>query len=201
MSTPKVDNSGTAGQLGRRRNSAESQQALFDAARELFAERGFERTTTREIGERAGLDPTLIARYFGSKTELYMRVLRSDFDEQSSGAPADLLEPGRMAEVLDRISRRGPGPILDAVVRPHHDPQVRAESLDIATERVVDPLRRRFEREGTPDPELRAEILVAAFVGVAISRYTGAFPRLSAAPAEDIAPLLRAALEHLTTAG
>ncbi|MFD9659211.1 helix-turn-helix domain-containing protein [Streptomyces mirabilis] len=34
----------------------------------LFAERGFDRTTIRDIGERAGVDPALIARYFGSKT-------------------------------------------------------------------------------------------------------------------------------------
>jgi AcrR family transcriptional regulator len=32
------------------------------AAKDLFDERGFQRTTTRDIGERAGLDPTLISR-------------------------------------------------------------------------------------------------------------------------------------------
>ncbi|MFE2696343.1 TetR family transcriptional regulator [Streptomyces mirabilis] len=29
---------------------------------------GFDRTTIRDISERAGVDPALIARYFGSKT-------------------------------------------------------------------------------------------------------------------------------------
>ena len=74
----------------RRRNAADSRQALLAAAQELFAERGFERSTIRDIGDRAGLDPTLIARYFGNKAALYLAALRSDFDAEDDAVP-DLL--------------------------------------------------------------------------------------------------------------
>ncbi len=48
---------------------AATRQALLDAARALFGEHGYEGTTRREIGVRAGADPALIARYFGSKAD------------------------------------------------------------------------------------------------------------------------------------
>jgi AcrR family transcriptional regulator len=42
---------------------------LRDAAREIFAERGY-RATTREIADRAGVSHELIFRYFESKEKL-----------------------------------------------------------------------------------------------------------------------------------
>jgi AcrR family transcriptional regulator len=47
------------------RDAAASKQALLEAARSLFGQRGFKSTTIRDIGERAGVDAALIARYFG----------------------------------------------------------------------------------------------------------------------------------------
>src|SRR6266536_411309 len=44
-----------------------SRSALVDAATALFDERGYEATTIRQIGELAGVDAALIARYFGGK--------------------------------------------------------------------------------------------------------------------------------------
>src|SRR6478752_10748614 len=64
---------------GRRvRDSSASRRSLLDAAGALFHARGYEATTVREIGERAGVDPALIARYFGSKEALYLAVLADE---------------------------------------------------------------------------------------------------------------------------
>ena len=54
--------------------SIRTRQAIQDAARELFASNGFERTTVREIGARAGIDPAMIIRYFGGKEALFAAV-------------------------------------------------------------------------------------------------------------------------------
>ena len=40
--------------VSRPRDAAASKDALLQAAQELFGQKGFERTTIREIGERAG---------------------------------------------------------------------------------------------------------------------------------------------------
>jgi AcrR family transcriptional regulator len=44
---------------------------MLDAARELFAERGYEETTTRQIADRAGVLEHLLYRNFGSKAGLF----------------------------------------------------------------------------------------------------------------------------------
>jgi AcrR family transcriptional regulator len=47
------------------------------AAMALFAERGYEGTTTRAIGERASCSEALIQNYFGGKEGLLLAVMRS----------------------------------------------------------------------------------------------------------------------------
>ena len=154
----------------------------------LFAERGFDRTTIREIGERAGVDPALIARYFGGKTQLYLAVLRV---EQGDGVPADLLDPERLGRLLDRVAERGPGPVLRAAVLPHEDPAAQEAAWGQLHERLVAPLYERFTREGRDRPQLRAELAVAAFAGVALGRGSGAFGALSAAGPDELVTLVR----------
>ena len=87
---------------GRRpQGSPDARQAVLDAARELFAERGFERTTMRAVGARAGVDPALIYHYFGDKDRLLAAVVEP---------PADLAavlagmagEPSRAGEEIVR---------------------------------------------------------------------------------------------------
>jgi len=51
-----------------------TQQALLDTARELFSTRGFDGTTIRAIAARAGVDPAMVIRYFGSKDSLFARA-------------------------------------------------------------------------------------------------------------------------------
>jgi AcrR family transcriptional regulator len=55
-------------------------QQIVDVARELFASRGFEGTTTRELAEHAGINEALIFRHFPSKEELYWAVLQHMID-------------------------------------------------------------------------------------------------------------------------
>jgi AcrR family transcriptional regulator len=55
-------------------------QQIVDVARELFASRGFEGTTTRELAEHAGINEALIFRHFPSKEELYWAVLQNMID-------------------------------------------------------------------------------------------------------------------------
>lgn len=51
------------------------QQALIDAANAVFAERGYDAATTREIAERAGCAEGLIHRYFAGKRGLLLAIL------------------------------------------------------------------------------------------------------------------------------
>jgi AcrR family transcriptional regulator len=176
-----------------------SRDRLLSAASELFADRGFDRTSAREIGERAGVDPTMIARYFGGKAQLFVAVLRTETD-----SPADLLDPERLSSLLDRMDRHGPGPIIQSGIRPYGDIEAQAAARAELQRRMITPLRERLAREGDEQADLRAELLVAAFVGVILSRHAGTFEHLAGATTSDLLSLLQDLLgvgDHGTNAG
>ncbi|WP_169568944.1 TetR/AcrR family transcriptional regulator [Sneathiella limimaris] len=54
---------------------ADSNQKLIQAAMELFAEKGYQRTTLVQIGQRAGFTGTLVSNRFGSKERILRAVL------------------------------------------------------------------------------------------------------------------------------
>ena len=98
-----------AGRAGRSRDAAASKDALLQAAQSLFGQQGFEGTTIREIGERAGVDAALIARYFGSKADLYIAAVAGR--GRRSGTPREYEGLEQMADVVvTRADQRGPGP-------------------------------------------------------------------------------------------
>jgi AcrR family transcriptional regulator len=60
----------------RKRNRVVRERALLAAASKLFASRGYEATTTREIAARAGCAEGLIHRYFKSKAGLLLAITK-----------------------------------------------------------------------------------------------------------------------------
>jgi AcrR family transcriptional regulator len=53
------------------RRSEHTRAAILAAARRRFAADGFERTTIRGIAADAGIDPSMVMRYYGSKDGLF----------------------------------------------------------------------------------------------------------------------------------
>lgn len=77
-----------------RRGREATTAAILDAARELFAERGYAAVTVREIAERAGVTHALVHQYIGSKADVFRAVLvrnENTILAAASGNP-DLLE-------------------------------------------------------------------------------------------------------------
>lgn len=62
----------------RRRDPEKKRELLLAAARDLFWEQGFERTSTRQIAERAGVSEGVLFHQFGSKKSLF-ESLADDF--------------------------------------------------------------------------------------------------------------------------
>src|ERR1700731_3475939 len=67
---------GHKAQSGRTRDRAGKEQALIVAAQKLFASKGYDATTTREIAARAGCAEGLIHRYFGGKSGLLFNIVK-----------------------------------------------------------------------------------------------------------------------------
>lgn len=58
---------------------------LLVAARELFAEKGFAATSTKEIAERASVTEPMLFRHFGNKAGLFEQAVLAPFNDYISG--------------------------------------------------------------------------------------------------------------------
>jgi AcrR family transcriptional regulator len=58
-----------------RLSADERKQAIVDAVRNVFAEKGFDGTTTRELAKAAGVSEALLYKHFPSKESLYTAML------------------------------------------------------------------------------------------------------------------------------
>ncbi len=58
-----------------------AKEAIHAAATELFAEKGFTATSTREICQRAGITKPVLYYYFGSKEQLFQELILDAFNE------------------------------------------------------------------------------------------------------------------------
>jgi AcrR family transcriptional regulator len=83
----------------------ERREQLLDVGRALFAEKGFEATSTEEIAARAGVSKPVVYEHFGGKEGLYAVVVdreMSDLLERltsalSAGHPRQLVERAALA--------------------------------------------------------------------------------------------------------
>ncbi len=173
----------------RRCGSEESRSRLFEAAKSLFAKHGYERTTVREIGKNANVDPALIARYFGSKAGLYIQTMRP---EALQGEPSaiDPTLPSEIENMLERLASNWPTPALHAAIRPHEDPELQRAAMKILEVRLLAPAKQIAAGASWNDAQLRAEIAVAALAGVVASRASQAFPELSKATSAEAGELI-----------
>ncbi|MFF1925941.1 TetR/AcrR family transcriptional regulator [Streptomyces sp. NPDC058221] len=92
---------------------------LRRCALELFAERGFEATSTRAVAAAAGLSPALVTRHFGSK-----QGLRAAVDEEVMGRIGEALagvesQSGDLMASLGDVSAQlfGADPVLRGYLR------------------------------------------------------------------------------------
>ncbi|MEV0390959.1 TetR/AcrR family transcriptional regulator [Nonomuraea sp. NPDC050643] len=77
-----------------------SEQAVVDAAMEVFWEKGYEATTTEDLCARTGLGRGSLYNAFGSKHRLYEESLRRYAETKAGAQLEQLAEPG---SVRDRL--------------------------------------------------------------------------------------------------
>lgn len=82
-------------------DAPDSRTQILDAAERLFAQRGFARTTIKEIGREAGVNSALLYYYFTDKHRLYREVLerlvgklvaRTSNRLEAGGSPTERLQ-------------------------------------------------------------------------------------------------------------
>lgn len=169
----------------RKRDSTATRAALLDAARELFGARGYDDTTLREIGDRAGVDASLIARYFGNKAALYIAVLGSE-GTQYHGTTINEIVADAVARLLEKSDSRGVGPITQALFNGDIDPEIRAAAAERFQRRLIARLSEKMTSLPESQHQLLAETAISALIGVTFMRAAGGFDELTQAPRKDV---------------
>ncbi|MET7476093.1 TetR family transcriptional regulator [Streptomyces sp. NPDC005648] len=179
-----------------RRDAEATRTAILKAARHLLARHAHGDITLKAVAERAGVSAPLILKYFGNKDALFARVMSFETDADALlDAPLDQLGPHMVRHVLVSQSQLGADPLLRVVFAPLHAEQgdiLRANFRAQVTERLT-------ERLTGPDAGLRAELAVAALLGLGVVYGLARGPHIRSAAIDDIvrryAPLVQ---EHLT---
>jgi len=84
-------------QRRKRRTREDVAERIREAARTLFAERGYAATTTREIARLADASETLLFRYHGGKAALFDEVVSAPFNRLMQDFVAIHADPGAEA--------------------------------------------------------------------------------------------------------
>jgi AcrR family transcriptional regulator len=177
-------------------DAAASRQALLTAAAQLFDERGYERATIREIGERAGVDAALIARYFGGKEGLYLAALSDP--ESARAITCTAAEPSiAVRDMLRRWDERGSTPFRRALMSHDPTPEVRQQVGAMLERRLLGPMVEELARRGHDDAVLRAQVALAVATGVELLRENGLLAELAEADLDAIIAVIEPMLRTL----
>ena len=177
---------------GRRPGPTRTPTQILEAARTLFAERGYAGTTVRAVADAAAVNPALVHHYFGSKAELFVTALRLPFDPPR--VMADLVAAGPRAEFPARLVRffvatwRDPaaGPPLRALLRHAVGTDEGARNIRELAENVL--LPRAAALLGVPP--LRFAAAMSHLVGRAIASSIISVRPLAEADEDEIVDLV-----------
>jgi AcrR family transcriptional regulator len=133
--------------------------AIWEAARRLFAERGYAGTSVRDIAAEAAVDPALVIRYFGSKESLFVEAARAGLEDGLRlDGPLDGLGERLIRDLLTRDEQRG---VFLALIRAAETDGIGTQLRRSHEELFVAPFAAGMVGD---DAELRAR-LAAALVG------------------------------------
>jgi AcrR family transcriptional regulator len=191
----------TAQPRGRRRGSPDTRAAILEAARTLFAERGFAGTSVRAIAAAAGVDPALVHHYFGSKDDLFIAALQIPVDPRA-------LLAGVAAEGADGAGER----LLRTFLSVWDDPELRLPLLGLARS-VVDTSGSRLLRDGflpvvllpvgtalgIDRPDVRMPLVASQIIGLVLLRYVMAVEPLASMDVEDVVAIYAPTIQRYLT--
>ncbi len=170
---------------GRPRKANASKQALLTTAQDLFGKRGFEGTTIRDIGDQAGVDPALIARYYGSKADLYIAAVVAESQGDQPPSAFERLEDMTQA-LVSRTDQNGLGPVTQALIRSDTSDDIGDAARAHMARRLVAPMVADMTERGVEEAQLRSEIVVSALIGINLGRALGWFDQLSSVSPEHL---------------
>ncbi len=158
---------------------------ILDAATQAFFGAGYDLTTIRAVAAAAGVDAGLVMHYFGTKQELYRRVIDAAPVPEVSGTPAEAAE-----QILDGIATRlenEPAASLALLRSMLTNP----EAASAASEGIARYQAQIAQAIPAADADLRAAVITAVTLGITVSRHLIKSGELATADPAQVIALLR----------
>ncbi|WP_440101135.1 TetR/AcrR family transcriptional regulator [Streptosporangium sp. H16] len=166
-----------------RRTSEDTKAAILTAARERFAADGYERATIRAIASDAGIDPSMVMRYYGNKDRLFAAAADIDLRlPDLSAVPREEVGRTLVAHFLDRWEDDEGMMIL---LRTGVTNEGAAERMREIFAAQLGPLVARLSADPA-QAALRAGLTATQVLGMALCRYVLRLPPVVAMPREEI---------------
>ena len=167
--------------VGMRRSSAETKAVILAAARERFAESGFERATIRAIAADANIDPSMVMRYFGSKDQLFAAAADFDLDfPDLSGVEADQLGAALVAHFMNRWERD------DALIVLLRSSTTNTEAAQRMQQIFAAQLMPEIAKVNAAEPARSAGLIATQMLGLALCRYVLKLPPVVAMSRDEV---------------
>ena len=188
---------------GRRRGSPDTRESILDAARRLFADKGFDATTVRAIAADAGVDPAMIHHFWGTKEELFRATLQFPIDpateipEITAGGTDEI--GVRLARTFVRIWDSPVGTTGAALIR---SAMSNDWTLRLMREFLTTQILRRVVAELDLDPKeapLRVSLVASQLAGLAMMRYIIKLEPLASLPSDQVVTLVGPTIQRYVT--
>jgi AcrR family transcriptional regulator len=164
---------------------------ILEAATQIFFNAGYDRATIRAVASAAGVDAGLVMHYFGSKQELYRKVIDAAPVPEVSGTGAEAAE-----EILAGLaSRLASEPVASlALLRSMLTNPAAASAASSGIARYEAQIARAIPAD---DADLRAAIISAISLGIMVSRHLVQSDELATADPAQVIRLLRPCMRSL----
>ncbi|ATB41862.1 TetR family transcriptional regulator [Cystobacter fuscus] len=180
----------------RQRDADRTRAALLSAAQTLFSTRGFANTGVRDVAELAGVNSSLVNRYFGSKQGLYRETLEQVLDITPM-LQGDRRRFGENVVSIFLGVQDSPGPLMMLILSAA-DPEAHATSVELLHKKAIEPLARWL---GPPDAEGRAARLNILWNGFLMSWRLLPLPQLAEVRHSSTRRWLEAAIQAIVDEG
>ena len=188
---------------GRRPGNQDTKQSILDAARQIFAERGFDKASIRAIATEAKVDPALVHHYFGTKDKLFLECMNSPIN------PAELVPKalrGPRDEAGERLVRLvlsvWDSPTGAAAVAMFRSALSNEWTARLLREFVITQILRRAVAEMALDPAeapMRSALLATQIAGLVTVRYVLKVEPVASAPAESLVQAIAPNVQRFLT--
>lgn len=195
----------TERRTGRRVGNQPTRDTILAAARARFASQGYAGTTIRAVAADAGVDPALVAHYFGSKAQLFATSVSLPVAPDALIAaivdrPLDAVGEAILRTILSITGEPGSrqawlGMIRSAAADGHGAAVLR----EFFAEVVLGPIAARLENEGVADAPLRMTLVGSQIVGLAFARHVMAIEPLASATDDELVAAVAPTLQRYLT--